>query len=122
MERERRSGLSRVQRQPAGCRRTGFGRAMLALAEAVEPSSLVFERPLETLAGKGSGVGRTSCPEPIVYRITRTALLDRGHARHPGLKVQFVTKDKSLELLEGDAATRWSASTTRCPGARSRNG
>ncbi len=102
-ELERRIGQSLVQRQPTGYRLTEFGQAMLPFAEAVEQSILAFERQLDTLGGEVSGVIRMTCPEPIVNRITQTGLLDRFHARHPGLKVQFVMSDKYLDLSKGDA-------------------
>ena len=102
-ELERRIGQSLVQRQPTGYRLTEFGQAMLPFAEAVGKAVDAFERQLDTLGGEVTGVIRMTCPEPIVNRITQTGLLDRFHARHPGLKVQFVMSDKYLDLLKGDA-------------------
>lgn len=103
VELERRIGQSLVQRQPSGYRLTGFGQEMLPFAEAVELSVLAFERQLQTLGGETTGVIRMTCPEPIVYRITQSGLLDRFHARHPALRVQFVMSDKYLDLNQGDA-------------------
>jgi DNA-binding transcriptional LysR family regulator len=103
VELERRIGQSLVQRQPTGYRLTEFGQEMLPFAEAVEQAILAFERQLETLGGEAAGVIRMTCPEPIVNRITQTGLLDRFHARHPALKLQFVMSDKFLDLIKGDA-------------------
>ena len=102
-ELERRIGQSLVQRQPTGYRLTEFGQEMLPFAEAVEQAVLGFERQLRTLGGEAAGVIRMTCPEPIVNRITQTGLLDRFHARHPALRVQFVMSDKYLDLSQGDA-------------------
>ena len=44
-----------------------------------------------------------TCPEPIVYRIMKSALLDRFHARHPKLRVEFVMSDQYVDLARGDA-------------------
>lgn len=103
VELERRIGQSLVQRQPTGYRLTEFGREMLPFAEAVERSVHAFERQLGTLGTETIGVIRLTCPEPIVNRIMQTALLDRFHARHPALRVQFVMSDKYIDLSEGDA-------------------
>ena len=103
VELERRIGQSLVQRQSTGYRLTEFGLEMLPFAEAVERAVLAFERQLQTLGSETTGVIRMTCPEPIVYRITQSGLLDRFHARHPALRVQFVMSDKYLDLSQGDA-------------------
>jgi DNA-binding transcriptional LysR family regulator len=102
-ELERRIGQSLVQRQPTGYRLTEFGQEMLPFAEAVERAVLAFERQLRTLGTETAGVIRLTCPEPIVNRIMQTGLLDRFHARHPALRVQFVMSDKYIDLSQGDA-------------------
>ncbi|QCB47146.1 LysR family transcriptional regulator [Hydrogenophaga sp. PAMC20947] len=102
-ELERQIGQSLVQRHPMGYRLTEFGQEMLPFAETVESAVLAFERQIGTLAGETSGVIRMTCPEPIVNRITQTGMLDRFHARHPALKVQFVMSDKYMDLRQGDA-------------------
>lgn len=103
VELERRIGQSLVQRQPTGYRLTAFGEEMLPFAEAVERSVQAFERQLHTLGTETAGVIRVTCPEPIVNRIVQTGLLDRFHARHPALRVQFVMSDKYIDLSQGDA-------------------
>lgn len=103
LELERGIGQSLVQRQPTGYRLTEFGQEMLPFAEAVERAVQAFERQLRTLGSEASGVIRLTCPEPIVNRIMQTGLLDRFHARHPSLRVQFVMSDKYIDLHQGDA-------------------
>jgi DNA-binding transcriptional LysR family regulator len=100
---ERRIGQSLVQRHATGYRLTEFGQEMLPFAEAVEQAALAFGRQLHVLGGEAAGVIRMTCPEPIVRQITRSGLLDRFHARHPRLQVQFVMSDKYLDLSQGDA-------------------
>ena len=102
-ELERRIGQSLVQRQPTGYRLTEFGQEMLPFAETVERAVRAFERQVQTLGGEATGVIRITCPEPIVNRIAQTGMIDRFHARHPALKVQFVMSDKYMDLHKGDA-------------------
>ena len=103
VELERRIGQSLVQRQPSGYRLTEFGQEMLPFAEAVERSVQALERQLSTLGTETAGVIRLTCPEPIVNRIMQAGLLDRFHARHPALRVQFLMSDKFIDLSQGDA-------------------
>jgi DNA-binding transcriptional LysR family regulator len=102
-ELERRLGQSLVQRHATGYRLTEFGQEMLPFAQAVQTACQRFERQVQILGSEATGVIRMTCPEPIVNRITQTGLLDRFHARHPGLRVQFVMSDKFLDLTQGDA-------------------
>jgi DNA-binding transcriptional LysR family regulator len=92
-----------VKRHPTGYRLTEFGEAMLPHAQRVAQSVLAFEQQIEATRREAVGVIRVTCPEPLVYRITQSALLDRFHARHPGLRVEFVMSDKYLDLMKGDA-------------------
>lgn len=103
VELERRIGQSLVQRQPTGYRLTEFGQEMLPFAEAVERSVQAFDRQLRTLGTETAGLIRLTCPEPIVNRIMQSGLLDRFHALHPALLVQFVMSDKYIDLSQGDA-------------------
>jgi len=50
-----------------------------------------------------TGTIRLTCPEPIVARITRSPLLDKLRARHPGLHVEFVMSDQYVDLGKGEA-------------------
>lgn len=102
-ELERRIGQPLVTRRPTGYRLTDFGQAMLVHAERVAQAVAVFEQQLEESGRNAVGIIRVTCPEPLVYRITQSALLDRFHARHPGLQVQFVMSDKYLDLAKGEA-------------------
>ena len=100
---ERHIGQSLVQRHATGYRLTEFGTTLLPFAERIEQAVRAFDDQLALLKADASGVIRMTCPEPIVLRITQAGLLDRFHARHPGLRVQFVMSDRYLDLTKGDA-------------------
>jgi DNA-binding transcriptional LysR family regulator len=100
---ERRLGRPLVKRHPAGYRLTEFGEEMLPHAERVEQAALAFEQQQATIERGEVGVIRVTCPEPIMYRLSQSPILDRFHAQHPGLRVEFVMSDKYLDLSKGDA-------------------
>lgn len=102
-ELERRIGRQLVVRQPSGYRLTELGEALLPYAERVEVAVTDFERRVTDTALDLTGVIRVTCPEPIVYRMTQSKLIDRFHARHPKLRVEFVTSDRYLDLSKGEA-------------------
>ena len=89
-ELERRFGQALVQRHPTGYRLTEFGQSMLPHAERVEAAVTLLRQHLATAAAEVAGIIRVTCPEPIVFRITRSTLLERFRARHPALQVHFV--------------------------------
>jgi DNA-binding transcriptional LysR family regulator len=103
VELERRIGQTLVQRRPSGYRLTELGEAMLPHAQNVEQAVRTFELALAGAVAEITGVIRVSCPEPIVLKITQSALLDRLRARHPALTVHFVMSDKYVDLARGDA-------------------
>jgi DNA-binding transcriptional LysR family regulator len=103
LELERRIGRQLVKRHPTGYRLTELGEEMLPYAERIEQAVLAFEQHLEAAKRDVLGVVRVTCPEPLVYRITQSSLLDRFHARHPALRVEFVMSDKYLDLAKGEA-------------------
>ena len=103
VELEHRLGRPLVKRTPAGYRLTEFGQEMLPHAERVEQAALAMEQHRDTLERAEVGIVRLTCPEPIMIRITQSGLLDRFHARHPGLRIEFVMSDKYLDLAKGDA-------------------
>jgi DNA-binding transcriptional LysR family regulator len=102
-ELERRIGRPLVTRHPSGYRLTELGQQMVAHAERVEQAVQGFERQLAASTREVSGVLRVACPEPIVYRITQSPLLERFRARYPDLRVEFVMSDKYVDLAKGEA-------------------
>ncbi len=102
-ELERKLGRELVTRHTTGYRLTEFGEEMLPYAEQIERAALAFEQRKATIERGEAGLIRVACPEPIVYRIMKSALLDRFHARHPKLRVEFVMSDQYVDLARGDA-------------------
>lgn len=102
-ELERRTGLTLVLRHPTGYRLSEIGQAVIADALAVETAALALERRLAALKHDLTGTIRLTCPEPTVPRIHASGLIDRFHARYPGLAVEFVTSDRYLDILAGEA-------------------
>lgn len=102
-ELERRIGRALVSRQASGYQLTEFGIEMLPFAREVERAVLAFETQKAIHERGETGVIRLTCPEPILFRIRQSRILDRFHEKHPGLKVEFAMSDKYLDLSKGDA-------------------
>lgn len=100
---ERRIGRKLARRLASGYRLTELGREMVAHAEGVERAVQAFEHNLGRTGRDAVGVIRVTCPEPIVFRLTQSALLDRFHARYPQYRVEFVMSDRYLDLAKGEA-------------------
>jgi DNA-binding transcriptional LysR family regulator len=102
-ELERRIGQPLVERKPAGYRLTAFGEHLLPQAQRVEESVLALQRMVRSSGREMTGVVRVTCPEPLVYRISRSALLERFRDQHPRLQVEFLMSDRYLDLGKGEA-------------------
>jgi DNA-binding transcriptional LysR family regulator len=102
-ELERRIGQPLVERRPAGYRLTSFGELLLPHAQRVEVSVRALEDVIRSSARELTGVVRVTCPEPIVYRMSQSALLERFRARHPRLHVEFIMSDRYVDLGKGEA-------------------
>jgi DNA-binding transcriptional LysR family regulator len=100
-ELEARLGRELVTRHPTGYRLTEFGQTLVAYAEGVESAALALESHVGDAVRDRNGAIRLTCPEPIVHRLM--PLIERFHTRHPDLRVEFVTSDRYLDLLKGDA-------------------
>lgn len=96
-------GQRLVERLPSGYRLTGLGLAILPHARAVAAQASAFEQALRDLGRAHVGIIRLTCPEPIAFRLTKSGILDRFQARHPGLKVEFVLSDQYVDLAKGEA-------------------
>ena len=102
-ELERRLGLELARREREGYRLTETGRALLGHAEQVREAILGFEHQASLARDSATGVIRVTCPEPIAIRLSQSALIERFHARHPGLRVDFMLSDRYLDLTKGEA-------------------
>lgn len=100
-ELEKRIGRKLVRRTSTGYQLTDFAKELLPYAERIEATVRDFERHVEDTGRDRIGVVRVTCPEPIVQRMT--PLIERFHARHPKLRVEFVMSDRYLDLTKGDA-------------------
>jgi DNA-binding transcriptional LysR family regulator len=100
---ERRIGQPLVERHPSGTRLTAYGQQLLPHAQRVEQEMAALEQFVQSSARALNGVIRLTCPEPIVARITRSPLLERLQARHPGLRVEFIMSDRYVDLRKGEA-------------------
>ncbi len=101
-ELERRIGQPLVRREQTGYRLTAFGEQLLPHAERMAQAATALAREVETQARELTGVVRVTCPEPIVYRLNQAGLLQRFHARHPGLRIEFVMSDSYLDVGRGE--------------------
>ena len=102
-ELERRLGLALARREREGYRLTDTGRALLESAGQVQEAIEAFAHQVALARDSATGVVRVTCPEPIALRLARSALIERFHARHPGLQVDFLLSDRYLDLTKGEA-------------------
>lgn len=102
-ELERRLGQPLAERHPTGYRLTPFGQLLLPHAQRVEAGVLALEQAVRSSARELTGVVRVTCPEPIVYRLSKSQLLERFRSRHPRLQVEFLMSDRYLDLGKGEA-------------------
>jgi len=100
-ELEGRIGRELVVRHTAGYRLTRFGEELLPLAERVEAAVRELEQHIGDAARDRRGIIRLTCPEPLVPRLM--PLIELFHARYPRFQVEFVTSDRYLDLLKGEA-------------------
>ncbi len=102
-ELERLIGRPIVIRQATGYRLTEFGKELLPLAMRVEDAINSLERFLVASDETPTGSVRVTCSESIGYRLTQSSLLDKFYDRHPGLRVEMIMSDKSLDISKGEA-------------------
>jgi DNA-binding transcriptional LysR family regulator len=101
-ELERKIGQALVTRQASGYRLTEYGATLLPFAERIEAAVGDFSRRTADTEQDMKGVIRVTCPEPIISRMTQSGLIERFHARHPHLRVEFITSDRYLDLSKGE--------------------
>ena len=110
---EQRIGQSLVERRTTGYQLTAYGKSALPFAQAIEQRVLAFENFLQSSARELKGVLKLTCPEPIVLRISKSPLLERLHAAHPGLRVEFVMSDHYVDLKKGEADVAFRSGDTQ---------
>jgi len=92
-----------VTRETTGYRLTEYGQRLLPYAEHVENVVLEFERQVKDATHDLAGVIRVTCPEPIVALFSKARFFDAFHELYPQLRVEFVTSDRYLCILKGEA-------------------
>ena len=102
-ELERKLERKLVVRETAGYRLTEYAEELLPYAERIENGVLELERHVRDETRDLTGVVRVTCPEPIVLRLTKSALLERFNTRYPQLRIEFLTSDRYLDLTKGEA-------------------
>lgn len=100
-ELEAKIGRELAARQSTGYRLTEFGEKLLPFAERVEAAIIELEQRVSGEVRDEAGVIRMTCPEPIVPRLL--PIIERFHAQHPAIRIEFVTSDRYLDLLKGEA-------------------
>jgi DNA-binding transcriptional LysR family regulator len=95
-------GSKLVERTPTGYRLTETGLALRPHAEAVEAAVEAFRRQIASADTELIGTIRVTCAEGIAYLVL-TPLLEKFHARHPGLMVDVILTDRILDLAKGEA-------------------
>ena len=96
-------GQPLVKRHPTGYRLTPFGLALLPDAESMELAANALTQHLERIRNDADNVVRLTCPEPIMYLMTKAGLIDKFHELYPELRVEFVLSDKYVDLATGEA-------------------
>ena len=100
-ELEMKIGRELAARYTTGYRLTPFGEQLLPFAERVEAAINDLEQCVAGEVRAEAGVIRMTCPEPIIPRLL--PIIEQFHARHPRLRVEFVTSDRYLDLTKGEA-------------------
>lgn len=98
---ERSLGRALVRREPTGYVLTPLGQALIPLTEQVADAVAAVEREVRATDPSGRAIIRLTCPEPVIGRLR--PLIDRFHASHREFRIEFVTSDRYLDLLAGDA-------------------
>lgn len=102
-ELQRQIGHALVERHPGGYRLTPFAEALRPQLQHLSDAAQALQQQMVAAEREAVGVIRVTCPEPIVYRIAQTALLERFRAQYPGLRVEFLMSDAYLDLAKGEA-------------------
>ena len=100
---EKRIQRKLVIRETSGYRLTEYGIELLPFAERCEEAVLQLQRHVQDKTRDLTGSIRVTCPEPLVARIMKSPLLERFNARHPNLKIEFISGDRYFDLSKGEA-------------------
>jgi DNA-binding transcriptional LysR family regulator len=99
---EKQIGCELIEHKPTGYCLTNVGRELLPFAQRVEQDVLAFARRLSTRDDSLSGIIRITCPEADLPRLLKP-VFERFQAKHPGIQLEFLVTDKTLDLGKGEA-------------------
>jgi DNA-binding transcriptional LysR family regulator len=91
-------GARLARRTPEGVSLTPDGEIAIAVAQQMEEAAQGLKRRLET---DTSGVVRLTCTEAFMQHLFR--FLPELQRAHPGLRVEYISENASLDLARGEA-------------------
>jgi len=99
---EEKLGEALFERRPTGYRLTQIGSDLLPYAERVEREVLAFTRQVSAQKKTPAGTIRITCPEADIDTLL-VPVLDRFKAKYPGIRIEFIITDHSVDLAKGEA-------------------
>jgi DNA-binding transcriptional LysR family regulator len=90
-----------VYRQATGYELTSLGKALLPLIDDAAEAIEAIERTVKATSADGREILHLTCPEPVVGRLR--PLAERFQTLYPAYRIEFVTSDRYLDLLKGEA-------------------
>jgi DNA-binding transcriptional LysR family regulator len=96
-------GCSLAERQAGGYRLTTHGEQLLAYAKQVEAGVGALQRRSATLDNRSCGLVKLTSHVTVGQRIIKSGFLDQFHLRHPGISVELIMEQRTLDLSNGEA-------------------
>jgi DNA-binding transcriptional LysR family regulator len=94
---------SLAERQAGGYRLTTHGQQLLAYAKQVETTVSTLQRRSATLDNRSAGLVKLTSHVTVGQRIIKSGFLDQFHLRHPGIRVELIMEQRTLDLSNGEA-------------------
>src|SRR5262249_44649559 len=88
-------------RRATGYQRTELGKQMRPYAERVQASVASFERHFASRDPARTGTVRVACPASAAHRLMTSRVLEKFHARCPGMRAELVMTEGFLDLAQG---------------------
>jgi len=89
--------------QASGYRLTTHGQQLLAYAEQVETTVGTLQRQSATLDHRTTGLVTLTSHVTVGQRIIKSGFLDSFHSEHPGITVELIMEQRTLDLSKGEA-------------------
>jgi molybdate transport repressor ModE-like protein len=94
---------SLAERKPGGYQLTTQGQRLLESARQVEASVGTLQRQVATFEPGITGHVRLTSHVTVGQRIIKSGFLDRFHLDHPGITVELIMEQRTLDLSKGEA-------------------